>query len=92
MKSNYIVKTVLLALPVIILLYVFVLRDRLESGGGIGGGGYDLTKMYTLFTIGIYLFILNLVFLIQVAKENWIFLLIGIALLVVTIVMAVRTF
>lgn len=92
MKSNYLVKTTLLALPVIILLYVFVIRDRIESGSGIGGGGYDLTKMYTLVTIGLYLLILNVVLLVQIARENWIFLLVGIALLIITIVMAVRSF
>jgi hypothetical protein len=92
MKSTYPVKSILLALPVIILLYVFVIRDRIESGSGIGGGGYDLTKMYTLVTIGLYLLILNVVLLVQVARENWIFLLVGIALLIITIVMAVRSF
>lgn len=93
MKSNYLVKTILLALPVIILIYVFVIRDRIDTGsGGVGGGGYDLTKMYTLVTMGLYLLILNLVLLIQVARENWIFLLVGIALFSVTVVMAVRSF
>lgn len=92
MKSNYLVKVILLALPAIILLYVFVIRDRIESGSGIGGGGYDLTKMYTLVTIGLYLLILNVVLLVQVARENWIFLLVGVALLSITVVMAVRSF
>lgn len=92
MKSNTVFKIILLALPVIMLIYVFLIRDRLDAGPGIGGGGYDLTKMYTLVAIGLYLLILNLVFLVQDAGKNWPFLLVGVALLTGTIVMAVRTF
>lgn len=92
MKSNLIFKTILLALPAIFLLYVFLIRDMLDAGPGTGGGSYDLTKMYTLVGIGLYLLILNLVFLIQDAGRNWPFLLIGVALLIGVVITAVRTF
>lgn len=92
MKSNLIVKIILLALPVVMLAYVFFIRDMIDAGTGVGGGGYDLTKMYTLVTIGLYLLILNLVFLVQDAGRNWPFLLVGVALLTGVIVTAVRTF
>jgi hypothetical protein len=92
MKGNLLFKTILLALPVIMLVYVFLIRDMMDAGPGIGGGGYDLTKMYTLVTIGLYLLILNLVFLVQDAARNWPFLLVGLALLIGTVIMAVRTF
>lgn len=70
-------KIFLLAIPVIVLLYVFLLRDRLERGDSIGGGSYDLTKLYTVCFAGIYLFVLNIFFLIQDASTNRLLLLVG---------------
>jgi hypothetical protein len=75
-----------------LLIYVFVIRDRIGGAAGIGGGGYDLTRMYTLIAAGLYLLILNLVLLIQGARENKLLLLIGIITLIWTIVTAVRSF
>lgn len=92
MKPAYLFKIILLALPVITLIYVFLIRDRINAASGIGGGGYDLTKMYTLIGAGLYLLILNLFFLVQNARENRLLLLVGIAALIVTIIMAVRSF
>ncbi|SFN49107.1 hypothetical protein SAMN05428949_3018 [Chitinophaga sp. YR627] len=92
MKSTQIFKTILLALPFLILLYVFFLRDRIDTGDGIGGGSYDLTKPYTAIGIGLYALILSLVLLIQDAHGNRVFLLTGIILLIVTIIMGVRSF
>lgn len=40
-----------------------MIRDRIGGATGIGGGGYDLTMMYTLIAAGLYLLILNLVLL-----------------------------
>lgn len=92
MKSSQIFKTVLLALPFLILLYVFFLRDRIDTGDGIGGGSYDLTKPYTAIGLGLYALILNIALLIQDAHGNRIFLLGGILLLIVTIITGVRSF
>jgi hypothetical protein len=85
-------KIILLVLPAIVLLYVFVVRDRIDTGSGIGGGGYDLTKMYTGVAAGIYLLILNLVLLIQNAKANRSFLPIGTVMLIADVIMTVRSF
>lgn len=92
MKSPHLLKIILLALPAILLVYVFLIRDRLSSGSGIGGGSYDLTKMYTLFVAGLYLLILNVAFLVLDARGNRVLLLVGILLLTWTIIMAVRNF
>jgi len=86
------VKSILLALPLIVLLYVFVIKDLIESHDNIGGGSYDLTNAFTLIGVGIYLFVFNLVLLIQNARGNWIFLLIGGAMLTGVIVAVIRTF
>lgn len=90
MKPGHIIKIILLALPAVTLIYVFFLRDGV--GGGIGGGSYDLTKMYTLVGAGLYLLILNLALLVQNARGNWLFLLAGAVMLTVTFVVAARTF
>lgn len=92
MKSTYLFKIILLALPALLLLYVFVIRDRIDAVSGIGGGGYDLTKMYTLVGTGLYLLVLDIGLLIQDAGGNRFLLLAGLLLLIVTIVMAVRSF
>lgn len=92
MKPGFLFRIILLALPLVTLIYVFLIRDRINAGSGIGGGGYDLTKMYTLIGAGLYLLILNLALLVQNARENRLLLLIGVVSLIVTIVMAVRTF
>lgn len=91
-KASYLIKIILLALPALLLLYVFVIRDRIDAVSGIGGGGYDLTKMYTLAGTGLYLFVLDLGLLIQDAAGNKFLLLAGTELLIITIVMAVRSF
>ena len=91
MKTSDLIKTILLALPFITLVYVFIISDLLESGNGIGGGSYDLTKPYTVVVVALYLFILNLGLLIQDAASNKYFLLAGIILLITTIILAVRT-
>jgi hypothetical protein len=85
-------KLILLALPAIILIYVFLIRDRIDAVSGIGGGGYDLTKMYRLAGVGLYLLILNVGLLVQDVSANRYLLLAGVAMLVLTIIMAVRTF
>ena len=87
MKSTQIIKTILLALPVIILVYVFLIRDRLDVVSGVGGGSYDLTKAYTLVVAGVYLLILDLVLLIQDTRVNWPFLLVGVASLIVCVIL-----
>lgn len=92
MKSSHLFKIILLVLPAIILLYVFLIRDRVSTGSGIGGGGYDLTKMYTGVVVAGYLLIVNLVLLIQNANGNRGFLFAGLALLVGAIIMTVRSF
>ncbi|WP_295119082.1 hypothetical protein [uncultured Chitinophaga sp.] len=92
MKSSQIIKIVLLALPILLLVYVMFIRDRLDAASGIGGGGYDLTKMYTLIGVGLYLLVLNLFFLIQTASGNRLLLMIGVITLICTIVMAIRNF
>jgi hypothetical protein len=93
MKSTYLFKLILLAAPIILLIYVFLIRDRLDKGsGGIGGGGYDLTKMYTILAAGLYLLVLNFIFLIQDAGGNKYLLLVGVAAFIVTVIMAVRSF
>lgn len=93
MKSTHLFKLIILALPIILLIYVFLIRDRINTGsGGIGGGGYDLTKMYTIVAAGLYLLILNFIFLIQDAGGNMYFLLVGVAAFIVTVIMAVRSF
>lgn len=92
MKTSYLLKIILLALPFIILVYVFLIRDRIDAGGGIGGGSYDLTKIYTLVIVGLYLLILNLVLAVQDVRQNMLFLLLGVAQLIVTIIMFVRSF
>jgi hypothetical protein len=92
MKFTYIFKIILLALPALLLIYVFVIRDRIDAISGIGGGGYDLTKMYTLIGTALYLLILDLGLLIQGASGNRFFLLAGLGMLIVTVVMAVRSF
>ncbi|UYQ93624.1 hypothetical protein MKQ68_00730 [Chitinophaga horti] len=85
-------KIALLALPIIILIYVFLIRDHLSAGNSIGGGSYDLTKMYTLFGMGLYLLIYNVTLLLMGIRGNGPLLLIGAASLVLVIVTAVRTF
>jgi hypothetical protein len=92
MKTSYLFKIMLLALPIVLLIYVFLIRDRISGATGIGGGGYDLTRMYTLIAAGLYLLIFNLVLLIQGARENKLLLLIGTIALILTIVAAVRSF
>ncbi len=92
MKPSLLFKIILLAFPAIVLLYVFVIRDRIDTGSGIGGGGYDLTKMYTSIAAVGYLFIVTLGLLIQDAKGNKIFLFIGLALLIAAIIITVRSF
>lgn len=91
MKPSYFVKPFLLALPFLFLVYVFVIRDRLEAGGGVGGGMYDLTKLYTLVIVGFYLLVVSLVLVIQDGRQNLFFLLAGIVQLVAVIVLFVRT-
>ena len=83
-------KIALMALPAIILIYVFLFRDRLNTGNGIGGGSYDLTKMYTVFGVGLYLLILNLILLIQNAGDNKPLLLAGLILLIITGIIGFR--
>lgn len=90
MKYTYLLKIFLLTLPVLILIYVFLIRDRLSSGNSIGGGSYDLTKMYTVIGVGLYLLIFELALLIQNAGENKFFLLAGFILLIIIMVMATR--
>lgn len=86
MKPVHLFKIILLAVPVISLLYIFLVRDYLSSKG-IGGGGYDLTKLYyTFFTAG-YLLLLNIFFLIQGVAVNRHFLLAGGVLLLVSLVL-----
>jgi hypothetical protein len=92
MKPGQIIKVILLALPILLLVYVMFIRDRLDAVTSIGGGGYDLTKMYTLVGVGLYLFVLNLFFLIQDAKGNRLLLLVGVITFIWTIIMAVRNF
>jgi len=92
MKVTCLYKIISLALPAIILIYVFLIRDRLDAVGGVGGGMYDLTKMYTAFGIGLYLLILCAVLLLRDAGANALFILIGVAMLIVTVVIAVRSF
>lgn len=88
----HIIKYILLALPLLTLIYVFVLRDRLSSGNSIGGGSYDLTKMFTVVGVGAYLLIFNLFLLFQNPTENKILLLIGFVLLMVTMIKAANIF
>ncbi|SIS59209.1 hypothetical protein SAMN05421788_101108 [Filimonas lacunae] len=92
MKTSHLVKIILLTIPAITLLYVFLLRDRIEGGTGIGGGSYDLTKTFTAIAIGLYLLVLNLFLLIQNAQANKFFLLGGGVMLMITVIIAVRTF
>jgi hypothetical protein len=80
-----------LILPFLILIYVFLIRDRLDSGTGIGGGGYDLTKLYTLAILGIYLLIFNFFLAIQSAHQNLLLLLIGLAQLLIIAILFTRT-
>ncbi|MBW8684358.1 hypothetical protein [Chitinophaga rhizophila] len=92
MKSMDLFKLLLVLLPAMLLIYVFLIRGWLDNTPGIGGGGYDLTNMYTLAGTGMYLVVLNLFFLIQGAIDNKYYLLAGILLLVIVVVIAVRTF
>lgn len=91
MKTADLIKIILLAIPFVTLLYVFIISDMLESGNGIGGSSYDLTKPYTVIGVGLYLLIFNLGLLIQSGPDNKYFLLAGVVLLIITIVLAVRT-
>lgn len=92
MKPGHLFKIILLALPAIVLLYVFVIRDRIDTGSGIGGGGYDLTKMYTSIVAVGYLFVVTMGLLIQDAKGNRIFQFAGLALLIAAIIITVLSF
>lgn len=85
------IKTFFLILPLLILIYVFLVKDRLESGNGIGGGGYDLTKLYTLVILGIYLLIFNLFLAIQSAHQNILLLIIGLAQLLIIAILFIRS-
>jgi hypothetical protein len=92
MKPGLLFKIILLALPVIMLIYVLLIRDRMDAGSGVGGGSYDLTKIYTLVIAGLYMLVLNLGLLIQDARGNRFFLLAGIVLLIGTVIITIRTF
>lgn len=80
-----------LILPLLVLIYVFLIRDRLDSGAGIGGGGYDLTKLYTLVILGIYLLVFNIFLAIQSAHQNLLLLIIGLAQLLIIAMLFIRS-
>ena len=92
MKTPDILKLIFLLLPCIIMAYVFFLRDRLDTGDAVGGGSYDLTRMFAVIGIGGYLLVYNLVLLLQSPEENKFFLFAGAALLVFTIIKAANVF
>lgn len=91
MKTSQIVKITLLALPVVTLLYIFHFRD-LGNGKSIGGGSYDLTKLYYSVFAAAYLLVLNLVLLVQDAKGNRFFLLAGLLFFIGSVAAVVRCF
>lgn len=89
MSQKY-VKLFFVVLPILVLIYVFIIRDRLGADG-IGGGGYDLTKLYTLAFLGIYLLVLNLILVIQSAQQNILLLIIGLAQMLIIAMLFIRS-
>lgn len=88
MTTRTIVKSILLALPVIVLVYIFFFNRG--GNGGVGGGGYDLSKLYySLFALA-YLLVLNIVFLIQGMETNRYFLIAGGLIFVIVLFVLIR--
>ncbi|KAA2241505.1 hypothetical protein F0L74_16550 [Chitinophaga agrisoli] len=92
MKSNKLFKITLLVIPTMLLIYIFLTRDKIDPGSGVESGSYDVSQMYILVSTGLYLLMLSLIFLLRDTRGNVLFLLIAILLLVITATMAVHVF
>ena len=90
MKLILLYKIILLGLPVITLIYIFIIRDRLGIRGGAGGGSYDFTRAYSLIAVGLYVLVLDIILLVQDARGNWPFLIVGVGLLICSIILGFR--
>lgn len=88
MTTRSIIKSLLLALPVLILIYIFFFNRT--GNGGVGGGGYDLSKLYySLFALA-YLLVLNIAFLIQGIQSNRYFLIAGVLIFLIVLIVFIR--
>ncbi|MCK7559799.1 hypothetical protein MKQ70_34610 [Chitinophaga sedimenti] len=91
MNTSLRIKLILLFIPILILVYVFLIRDRVGAPS-IGGGSYDLTKMFTLMGTGAYLLVYNIALALMGGHLNRMCLLGGIVTLIIVVIMASRSF
>ncbi|ATL47388.1 hypothetical protein COR50_09520 [Chitinophaga caeni] len=92
MKLGVIIKVILLALPIFVLIYVFLFRDHFSPGNSIGGGSYDLMKMYTSLGASVYLFLYHILLLITKGKEHKYLFIAAFLTLVITVILTIKSF
>lgn len=96
-KTSFIIKSALLFLPLILILWWFLFLD-VGPSGSIGGGGYTLNGLYCSIFLAVYLVFYEFILLIylwiekrnnQDTKESGQFLLAGFLILILVIVLSI---